>query len=83
MNKLALFLAGLLLGLFFGRFYPLAHAPLRDPFSVHVPDNDETWPLCEEEVATIQLGHESRQLARASLALRTFQSRTHRGPKKN
>lgn len=31
MNKLALFLAGLLLGLFFGRFYPLAHAPLQYP----------------------------------------------------
>ena len=56
MNKLALFFAGLLLGLFFGRFYPLSHAPLPDPFSVHVPDNDETWPVCEEEVAKMQPG---------------------------
>ncbi len=60
MNRLAIFLAGILLGLFFGRFYPLAHAPLPDPFAVHAPDNDdESWPLCEE-VAKVQ--HDSRQV---------------------
>jgi hypothetical protein len=61
MNKLALFLAGLLLGLFFGRSYPLAHAPIPDPaLSVHVPDNDQTWDLCNGGVAKAQPLYPSR-----------------------
>jgi hypothetical protein len=52
MNKLALFLAGLLLGLFFGRFYPLAHAPLQYPkpnypeHGSYAPDSDQDSDPC-------------------------------------
>jgi hypothetical protein len=63
MSKLALFLAGVLLGLFFGRFYPLAHAPIPDPaLSVHVPDNDEKFDLCDWGVVRMQPGPDSRRV---------------------
>jgi hypothetical protein len=49
MKTFSLFLAGLLLGLFFGRFYHLMHAPTPwpPPTSVHLPDNDEETTPCE------------------------------------
>lgn len=46
MRKLPLFLAGLLLGLFIGRFYRMATTPPR-PVSYSLPDNDEDWTPCE------------------------------------
>lgn len=52
MNRLALFLAGNILGLFFGRFYPLAHAPLQYPrpnypeHGYYAPDSDEDSVPC-------------------------------------
>jgi hypothetical protein len=51
MNKLALFLAGILLGLLVGRLYPLAHARLQYPkpnypeHGYYAPDsNDDSAP---------------------------------------
>lgn len=46
MSKLALFLAGLLLGLFCGRFNTLRHA-IPAPVSYSLPDNDEDFYPCE------------------------------------
>jgi hypothetical protein len=52
MKKFSLFLARLLLGLFFGRFYRVYQAPPPDPaLSVHVPDNDERFDPCDGGVA--------------------------------
>ncbi len=49
MNKLALFLTGLLLGLLFGRVVALSRArvPYPSPTSVAAPDNDEDTVPCE------------------------------------
>lgn len=49
MNKLALFLAGLLLGMFVSRFVALSYAriPYPPPTAVTAPDNDEGWAPCE------------------------------------
>jgi hypothetical protein len=52
MNRLSLFLAGLILGLFFGRFYPLARAPLPYPrpnypeHGYYAPDTDQDSEPC-------------------------------------
>jgi hypothetical protein len=48
MKKLTLFLAGLLLGLFFGRFYPLAHAPLQYP-RPNYPEHGNYAPDAEDD----------------------------------
>ena len=62
MKRFSLFVAGLLLGLFFGRFYHLMHAPnIPDPaLSVDVPDNDERWDPCDGGVAKIHPLYPSR-----------------------
>jgi hypothetical protein len=52
MKQLSFFLAELLLGLFFGRFYPLAHAPLQYPrpnypeHGYYAPDSDDDSAPC-------------------------------------
>jgi hypothetical protein len=51
MNRLALFLAGIVLGLFVGRYYHLIRVH-DDPdsgkvTSFHLRDNDESWYPCE------------------------------------
>ena len=76
MGKVALFLAGILLGLFFGRFYPLVRAPLQYPHpnypehGYYAPDGDQEWDPCGGVAKASQPWHSKIELSRELSAVR-------------